>query len=107
MKQGYAVIIVGAGIMGLSTAYYLAKKGCRDILILEKEESWITGSTAKANGGFRQQFSTPANVRLSQLSLSVLENFEAEFDVDITFRQFGYLFTTATQPGQETFWTKE
>lgn len=101
MKQSYAVIIVGAGIMGLSTAYYLAKKGCRDILILEKEESWITGSTAKANGGFRQQFSTYANIRLSQLSLPVFENFEAEFEVDIAFRQFGYLFTTSTQTGQE------
>jgi sarcosine oxidase subunit beta len=102
VKQGYAVIIVGAGIMGLSTAYYLAKKGCQDILILEKEDSWIAGSTAKANGGFRQQFSTPVNVQLSQLSLSVLENFEAEFDVGITFRQFGYLFTTATESGQKT-----
>lgn len=102
MKQGYAVIVVGAGIMGLSTAYYLAKKGCRDILILEKEESWISGSTAKANGGFRQQFSTPTNIRLSQLSLPVLEDFEDEFGVDIAFRQFGYLFTTSTRLGEKT-----
>lgn len=102
MARTFDVVIVGAGIMGLSIAYYLKKKGCRKVLVLEKEESWITGSTAKANGGFRQQFSDPVNILLSQLSLPVLKHFGEAFHTDIAFSQYGYLFVTATKSGEET-----
>ena len=101
MARTFDVVIVGAGIMGLSIAYYLKKKGCRRVLVLEKEESWITGSTAKANGGFRQQFSDPVNILLSQLSLPVLKNFREEFHTDISLAQNGYLFVTATESGEK------
>jgi len=100
MRRSFDVVIAGAGIMGLSIAYYLKKKGCRRVLILEKEGSWVTGSSAKANGGFRQQFSNPVNIRLSQLSLPVLKNFREEFHRDISFGQHGYLFVTATEGGE-------
>ncbi len=97
--RSYDVIVIGAGIIGLSVAYYLKKQKCRKVLVLEKEDSWITGSTARANGGFRQQFSTPINIRLSQISLPVFKHFEEEFRTDIAFRQRGYLFLTATGEG--------
>ncbi|HLV00351.1 MAG TPA: FAD-binding oxidoreductase [Acidobacteriota bacterium] len=97
MKDGYEVVIVGAGIIGLSIAYNLAKEGCTDILVMEKEPAWITGSSARANGGFRQQFSTEINIRLSQLSLPVFETFEEEFGIDIGLRQYGYLFLASSQ----------
>lgn len=102
MGRNFDVVIAGAGIMGLSIAYYLKKKGCSSVLILEKEESWVTGSTAKANGGFRQQFSNPVNIRLSQLSLPVLKTFKESFQTDISFGQHGYLFVTATKTGEIT-----
>ncbi|MDA2937687.1 FAD-binding oxidoreductase, partial [Acidobacteria bacterium AH-259-A15] len=94
-------VIIGAGIIGLSVAYYLKRKQCPRVLLLEKEDSWITGSTARANGGFRQQFSTLVNIRLSQISLPVFQNFTEEFDTDISFRQYGYLFLTATEKGEQ------
>src|SRR5690554_8143282 len=97
MEDGYEVVIVGAGIIGLSIAYNLAKEGCTDILVMEKEPAWITGSSARANGGFRQQFSTEINIRLSQLSLPVFETFEEEFGIDIGLRQYGYLFLASSQ----------
>jgi len=100
MVRRFDVVIAGAGIMGLSIAYYLKKKGCSSVLVLEKEESWVTGSTAKANGGFRQQFSNPVNIRLSQLSLPVLKTFNETFQTDISFCQHGYLFVTATKNGE-------
>ena len=70
------------------------------MLVLEKEEHWIAGSSARANGGFRQQFSTPVNIQLSQLSLNVFESFKEEFNTDIAFRQYGYLFLTASDRGE-------
>lgn len=100
MARTYDAIIIGAGIIGLSVAYYLKRKGCPRVLVLEKEPAWVTGSTARANGGFRQQFSTPTNIRLSQISVAVLRNFHRDFGADISFRPYGYLFVTATQAGE-------
>jgi sarcosine oxidase subunit beta len=99
MGRTFDVVIAGAGIMGLSIAYYLRKKGCGSVLVLEKEDSWITGSSARANGGIRQQFSNPINIRLSQLSLPVLKDFKNRLRADIAFGQHGYLFVTATEAG--------
>ncbi|MFX1265765.1 MAG: NAD(P)/FAD-dependent oxidoreductase, partial [Promethearchaeota archaeon] len=51
------VIIIGAGVIGTSIAYHLAKNGWRDVVVLEK--NYIgSGSTEKCAGGIRQQFST-------------------------------------------------
>ena len=50
-KQSASVVIVGAGIVGASVAYHLAKRGCTDIVILEKAETEVTGSTAKSLAG--------------------------------------------------------
>ena len=51
------IIIIGAGVIGCSIAYYLAKMGCRDVIVLEKNYVG-SGSTEKCAGGIRQQFST-------------------------------------------------
>src|SRR5215216_2861632 len=50
------VVIVGAGILGASIAYHLAARGCTDVLILERAETEITGSTARSAAGIRHQF---------------------------------------------------
>jgi sarcosine oxidase subunit beta len=85
------VAIIGGGIMGASTAYHLARRGCTDIVILEKD-LLAQASTGLSAGGIRQQFSHPANIRLSQEAVRVFERFEEEFGVDMEFRQVGYLF---------------
>lgn len=90
------VIIIGGGIMGLSTAYHLALRGVEDIVVLEKD-LLAQATTGLSVGGIRQQFSLPANIRLSQESLRMFENFEEEFDTDIHFRQVGYLFLARTE----------
>lgn len=90
-KKTAEVAIIGGGIMGLSTAYYLAKRGVSDVIILEKD-LLAQASTGLSVGGIRQQFSNPANIRLSQESVRVYEHFEDEFGSDIKFRQVGYIF---------------
>lgn len=91
MKRTAEVIIIGGGIMGLSTAYHLALRGCTDVIIIEKD-LLAQASTGLSVGGIRQQFSHPANILLSQQSLRVFKTFEEKFGVDIRFRQAGYLF---------------
>lgn len=95
------VLIIGGGIAGLSIAYHLARRGARGIVVLERAGQVGTGSTAKATGGIRHQFSTEINVRLTQLSLPEFEHFEDELGEPIDFVQHGYLFVTAREERAE------
>ena len=86
------VVIIGAGIVGASVAYHLAIRGCTDVLILEKAETPITGSTAFSAGGVRHQFAREVNIRLSKYSIERLKNFSEEVGGHADLRQTGYLF---------------
>ncbi len=92
LPQTAEVVIIGGGVMGASTAYHLALKGCRDVLLLERESFFGMQATGKCAGGIRYQFSTEINVRLSQLSLPMLDRFEEELGQPIDLRYCGYLF---------------
>jgi sarcosine oxidase subunit beta len=91
------VVIIGGGVMGASTAYHLALRGQKNILLLEKDEFFGQEATGRCAGGVRYQFSTEINVRLSILSLPMLERFKEETGQEINFRKCGYLFVL-TQP---------
>jgi len=86
------VVIVGGGVVGASVAYHLAARGVRDVLVLERGAAPGGGSTGRATGGFRAQFGTEVNIRLSLLSREKLQRFEEETGVDPCFRPYGYLF---------------
>ncbi|HEV7923152.1 MAG TPA: FAD-dependent oxidoreductase [Thermoanaerobaculia bacterium] len=86
------VIVVGAGVIGCSVAYHLAARGVRDVLVIDRGPEPGTGSTPRATGGFRAQFGSAINVRLSLLSREKLLRFEEETGVDPGFAQHGYLF---------------
>jgi sarcosine oxidase, subunit beta len=86
------VVIIGAGVIGASVAYHLAQKGCESILVLERNRETGGGSTSKATGGFRAQFGSEINVRLSLLSREKLLRFEEDLGVDPGYRPYGYLF---------------
>ncbi|QKY19554.1 FAD-binding oxidoreductase [Halolamina sp. CBA1230] len=89
------VVVVGGGIVGLSSAFALADRGA-DVVLCERQ-SLGEGSTARALGGIRCQFSTAVNVDLSLASRSTWESFEERFGVDIAFRQTGYLMLARTE----------
>jgi len=90
------VVIIGGGVMGTSTAYHLAKRGCKDVVLVERDQL-ASGSTALSAGGIRLQFSLESNIRIAMESLRTFERFAEEFDTEIDFRQHGYLFL-ATEP---------
>lgn len=86
------VAILGAGVIGASVAYHLARRGVRDLVVLDRASEPGGGSTAKATGGFRAQFDNETEVRLSLLSRQKLRVFEDETGVDPGYRPHGYLF---------------
>ncbi len=92
MQETANIVIIGGGVMGVSTAYHLAARGVRDIVLLEKEDFYGTGATGRCAGGVRYQFSTAINIRLSLESLPMLERFEEEIGYPVDYRQCGYLF---------------
>ncbi len=86
-----SVVIIGGGVMGLSTAYHLAAAGVRDVVVLEQAE-FGSGSTCKSAGGVRAQFSDAVNIELGSRSLRTFETFKETFGQEIDLHQVGYLF---------------
>jgi sarcosine oxidase subunit beta len=95
------VVVVGGGIVGLASAYSLAERGA-DVVVCEAG-SLGGGSTDRAVGGIRAQFSTPVNVELSKAAMAVWDTFEADFGVDIAYRRPGYLFLAREADTAATF----
>lgn len=102
MKTGYDAIIIGGGILGVSTAYELAKAGMTNICVIERRYL-ASGSTGRCGGGFRQQWSTEANTKLAMDSVKRFESIEAELEYKTEFFQGGYLVLSHTDEETEQF----
>jgi len=87
------IVVAGAGAIGAGAAYHLALRGARDVVLADRGEV-ASGSTAKAMGGVRQQFSTEPEVRLARDSIRFFEELGPPF-----FLQVGYLFLATTEAG--------
>ena len=90
------VVIVGAGIMGVSTAYHLARRRAGRVVVVERD-GICEGSTALASGGIRHQYANRIGIELTLNVIETFERFEDEFGVDPQFRQHGYLILAATE----------
>lgn len=86
------ILVLGAGVMGASVAWHLASRGCRDVVVLDRAPRLGLGSTGKATGGYRAQFATEVNIRLSLLSREKLLRFPDEVGGDPGYNPRGYLF---------------
>src|SRR6266536_1016988 len=90
------VAIIGGGIIGASIAYHLTAAGCKDVVVIERENSQGKGSTGKSMGGVRAQFSTPVNIQMSLYSIPFYANFEERLGYPCDYRPQGYLFCATT-----------
>ena len=104
MKSKAEVVIIGAGISGCSIAYNLAKKGVKDIVVLDK--SYIcSGSTGRCGAGVRMQWGTEMNCKIAKKSIEFYEhaNEILEYERDVEFKQKGYLLVAHTDHEVEQF----
>jgi sarcosine oxidase subunit beta len=85
-------VVVGGGAMGASIAYHLAAAGAGRVILLEREAALGTGSTGRCAGGFRIQFSSEINVRLSLASVPMIRRFSEEHGLPLDVDVDGYLF---------------
>jgi sarcosine oxidase, subunit beta len=90
------VVIIGGGIVGSSIAYHLTAKGCRDVLVLERESAQGKGSTGKSMGGVRAQFSTSVSIAMSLYSIPFYASFSERLGHPCDYRPQGYLFCATT-----------
>ncbi len=91
------VAIVGAGIVGLFCAYFLARRGLK-VVVLERKTPG-SGSSTRNGGGVRSQWGTATNIQLSVLSQPIWTEFEDRFGIDVHLRRIGYLFLASDDDG--------
>jgi sarcosine oxidase, subunit beta len=90
-----SVVIIGGGVMGTSIAFHLAEAGVRDVVLLERAQLG-SGSTCKAAGGVRAQFSDALNIELGARSLEAFTRFTQRPGQEIDLHRVGYLFLLST-----------
>jgi len=89
-------VVIGGGIVGASTAFWLSKAGLK-VILLEKRDALSTLTTAASVECFRTQFTEKAMADLALPSVKMFENFQEIVglsDIDIGLTQRGYLFVT-------------
>lgn len=95
-RTGYDVVIVGAGIQGLATAYELAKRGHTDVLVLDR--SWPGGGASGRNGELiRSAFASAEWCDLFELARLKWLGLSAELDHNVLFNRTGYAVLASTE----------
>ncbi|HWM06585.1 MAG TPA: FAD-binding oxidoreductase [Actinophytocola sp.] len=89
------VVVIGGGVVGTSIAFHLAEAGARDVLVLDRGQLG-GGSTCKAAGGLRAQFSDTLNITLSTRGMAAYQRFADRPGQEIDHRSVGYLFLLST-----------
>jgi len=106
--QNYDVVIIGGAIIGSAIAYFLSQMTAFDgrILVIEKDPSYATASTALSAASIRMQFSNRINVLMSKFGSEFIQDFDLQHAADpdiagLSFNQNGYLFLAETREQSE------
>jgi glycine/D-amino acid oxidase-like deaminating enzyme len=97
VTDSYDVIIIGGGLTGCATAYFLAAgKFDGSVLVVERDPTYAHAPSARSAGGIRQQFSTPENIRIGLFGAEFIKNIDQYLSVDgdvpvVDFKERGYL----------------
>jgi len=97
MTRTAEIVIVGGGVNGAACAYNLARRGMKDIVVLEKGYPGC-GATGRCGGGIRQQWGLDENISLARESVKIYEGLSEELGFNVFFRQGGYLMLVHDEP---------
>jgi sarcosine oxidase subunit beta len=97
------VVVIGGGVIGTSAAFHLAEAGV-DVVLVERAQLG-SGSTRRAAGGVRTQFSDALNIEIAKRSLLAFRDFGRRPGWEIDLKQVGYLFVLTREADVEAFAT--
>lgn len=95
------VVVIGGGVIGASAAFHLAEAGV-DVVLIERAQLG-SGSTRRAAGGVRTQFSDILNIEIAKRSLDAFRDFGRRPGWEIALKQVGYLFVLTRESDVEAF----
>ncbi|MEO0079270.1 MAG: FAD-binding oxidoreductase [candidate division WOR-3 bacterium] len=101
MSRKADVVVIGAGITGAATGYYLAKQGLK-VLVLERDFA-CAGSTGRCIGGIRAQFTHDLTIRVMLESIRMFQELNLELDHDVEWFAGGYLFLAFDEARKKAF----
>ena len=97
MQATTDVVIIGAGVIGCSTAYHLARMGITDVTIVEMDQVG-SGSSSKSAAMLSLQFRPDElSIRMAQYSYARYMQFEEELGVPTDFKRIGWLSLAAQE----------
>jgi sarcosine oxidase, subunit beta len=102
LPRAASVVIVGGGVIGTSCAFHLAEAGVRGVVLAERDQLG-SGSSGRAAGGVRAQFSDDINVQLARRSLDAFADFGRRPGAEIDLHQVGYLFVLTREQDVDVF----
>jgi glycine/D-amino acid oxidase-like deaminating enzyme len=91
------IVIIGGGVMGSSTAFFLRRQDAGDVTVIEADPTYELAASPRASGGCRRLFSRPENILMSHDSITFYRNFAEHVAVEgeapeIGWKPQGYLF---------------
>jgi sarcosine oxidase subunit beta len=101
LPESASVVIVGGGVIGTSAAFHLAEAGV-DVVLVERAQLG-SGSTSRAAGGVRAQFSDALNIQIAQRSLEAFRAFATRPGWEIDLKRSGYLFVLSREADMAEF----
>lgn len=98
LRDRYDAVVIGGGVHGLATAYYLAKLGMSNVAVLEK--SYLgSGASGRNTAIIRSNYRTPEGVAFFDASLKLYERLSQELHYNVLFGQHGHLTLAHTDSG--------
>src|SRR5438034_8376748 len=90
LKDRYDAVIIGAGVHGLATAYYLGKRGVTNVAVLEK--GYVgSGNSGRNTAIIRANYRTPEGIPFYRESVRLYEGLSQELGYNVLFSQQGHL----------------
>lgn len=99
--KNYDILIIGAGSIGLATAYEFAKRGL-EVAVIDKEASPGQGQNKSAIGGIRATHSDPSKIAISLKSIELVSSMQEKHGYDVQWKQGGYFYPVYTEADEKT-----